>query len=465
MVHALDGVMKWVNRDEWADAFAECRALHFDLACKEAGLDYDDLRVLLGDQHFYTLHGCVLEDFMATDLEDGYNVADDYLKRRGWKESPSERANIAALRHSVVSLYEVAGVVPGASFMARDLIRGGDPILISERSATRTLRPGDRLALRALTVRDKTTMAGGVLVFDVPTSDKLIAMIDDLVAAARAKHRPPAKSRKVGIGRAMLNASIGTLTTRDTILPGCAFIITTFWLRDALQRILGPVPELRDGDGDPIEFLRLVYPLAAGVHQKAIRAALATIPDLRLAGKNFWNWLRPESGGKRPGGLLAPALPFTTTADDGAAFLGSVELKGRQMALSTLSASRAERGRAMLDKALGGLVGEPAVEEVSLDELTHDLEREAAASPLSTDEERAVIHEYLDRHYRLVLDCPVAMLGEISPRQAAKGANKQEKLVSWLKYVENSAARADEAIAGYDFTWMWKDLGLLDRRR
>ena len=119
----------------------------------------------------------------------------------------------------------------------------------------------------------------------------------------------------------------------------------------------------------------------------------------------------------------------------------------------------------MLGRALGDLVGAPAVEEVSLDELMYDLEREAAASPLATAEERAVIHEYLDRHYRRVLDCPVAMLGEISPRQAAKSANKQEKLVSWLKYVENSAARADEAIAGYDFTWMWKDLGLLDRRR
>jgi len=35
-----------------------------------------------------------------------------------------------------LSLYEVSDIVPGESFRARDLVRGGEPVLISERSAT-----------------------------------------------------------------------------------------------------------------------------------------------------------------------------------------------------------------------------------------------------------------------------------------------------------------------------------------
>ena len=43
------------------------------------------------------------------------NVADEYLKRRGWKESAGARAYIRAQRTSVMSLYEVSDVVVGES--------------------------------------------------------------------------------------------------------------------------------------------------------------------------------------------------------------------------------------------------------------------------------------------------------------------------------------------------------------
>jgi hypothetical protein len=47
-----------------------------------------------------------------------------------------------------MSLYEASAIVPGQSFLARDLLRGGAPVLISERTATRTLKEWDRIAAR-----------------------------------------------------------------------------------------------------------------------------------------------------------------------------------------------------------------------------------------------------------------------------------------------------------------------------
>ena len=46
----------------------------------------------------------------------------------------------------------MSDIVPGTSFRARDLIRAGEPLLISERSATRSLKPWDRIAARVVQV-------------------------------------------------------------------------------------------------------------------------------------------------------------------------------------------------------------------------------------------------------------------------------------------------------------------------
>jgi hypothetical protein len=88
------------------------------------------------------------------------------------------------------------------------------------------------------------------------------------------------------------------------------------------------------------------------------------------------------------------------------------------------------------------------------------------SSGLSPDEERAVIQESLDRHYMNLLDEPVPMLGNISPRRAAKSAKGREKLVTWLKFLENGAAHGGGSpMADCDLTWMWEELGVANLRR
>ena len=58
---------------------------------------------------------------------DNDNPVEVYLRRRGWKEPVAVRTYMAALRNSVMSLYEVSDIITGQSFRARDLVRGGDP--------------------------------------------------------------------------------------------------------------------------------------------------------------------------------------------------------------------------------------------------------------------------------------------------------------------------------------------------
>ena len=150
--------MKWLTRDEWRDRFAEVYDGHLLPACDQTDLDVNEIRSILGEDWFMsTVWACAFEDFLTRDFEDGSNVVDDYLKRRGWKEGASTRAYMAALRTSVMSLYEVSDIVRDTSFRARDLVRGGEPILVSERSATRSLKQWDRIATRVVQVGSQTS--------------------------------------------------------------------------------------------------------------------------------------------------------------------------------------------------------------------------------------------------------------------------------------------------------------------
>lgn len=74
----------------------------------------------------------------------------------------------------------------------------------------------------------------------------------------------------------------------------------------------------------------------------------------------------------------------------------------------------------------------------------------------------------MERHYRQVLDEAVPALGDVTPRQAARTVNGREKLVAWLKSLENNAAKAGDGqrgLAAYDFTWMWHELGVTKLRK
>lgn len=70
------------------------------------------------------------------------------------------------------------------------------------------------------------------------------------------------------------------------------------------------------------------------------------------------------------------------------------------------------------------------------------------------------------RHDRL--DQPIGMLGNKTPRQAAKSAAGRRKVAEWHKYLENQAANQldpGDPVVTYSFEWMWEELGVQNLRR
>jgi hypothetical protein len=246
-----------------------------------------------------------------------------------------------------------------------------------------------------------------------------------------------------------------------------AFLVTNLWLDAALKAVQGADrPELLNSDGDPLEFTTLHFPLLPGVTAPKLRAALAAIPALRQENAGFWNWLAEPGVKTQTVPRRATGQTFITTMEDGSLVLSTVELKGRRLSLAANSPARAERGRALLEPVLAGLVGAPLTERTDLNQMLADRPAPAPTG-LSPKQEREVVHQGLDAHYRRVLDEPIPALGGKTPRAAAKTAKGRPAVVAWLKTLENHSRRheAENPMTSYDFGWLWRELGVEGMRQ
>jgi hypothetical protein len=466
---SLQGLMKWLSRVEWRDRFAEIYDHHLLPACRRTGFDAEEVMAILGEDWFMTtVWGCAFEDFLTREGTDGRNIVEDYLKRRGWKEGASARAYTSALRRSVMSLYEVSDIVRDTSFRARDLVRGGDPILIIERSATRSLKQWDRIATRVVQMGSQMHISGAVLPYGREASEKVLKLLRNI-----AKRSDKEKQKLADLVRRDVNdLAIVNAFSQTELLRAAAPTITTVWLIDIIDRATIPeIPEVRNAEGDELLFCTVHYPFAAGVTANDIQLALSRCSELRPANAAFWNWIEPKPLARALGGQKQPpkSQMFSTIMDDGALVLGNVELKDQALILSVNSQTRAERGRALLREVLHGLVVQPLVEIQTLEQRIAT--RDPAPPPrlnLPERERRTIIHDGLDRHYRDLLDQPIPALGNKSPRAAVTTAKGRAKVVDWLKTLENHTAQMaghNDEMATYDFRWLWTELGVNELRR
>ncbi len=443
--HDLAGLMKFLAREEWRGDFQDVLDEHFGPVREAFNLEFEDVAEILEDW-ITTLWGCAFEDFITRTLEpDGRNIVDVYLKRRSWAEGVQSKAYMRSLRVSVMSLYEVSDVQPKTSFLARDLIRGGDPILVLEHSASQSLKAWDRIAARVLPSRDGHRLAGGLLPF---SHEACSLLLEELRIAAGRRRK--------------------ALMLDDGTLRKAAPLFTITWLFDVLPQALGEMqPVLHNSQGDEVVFHIARFPLGTGVTQKQVAEKLDGLPELHREGPKFWNWLELASGpktSKAPRGLV-----WSVTIDDGAVVLGNVELKGRFVVLSVNSAARAVEGSKMLQRLLGHQIRTPLTEIKTVEQMrmSHD-QGQSVQTELPPELAEEVIHKMLDRQYRAVLDEPVPMIGNQSPRMASRTSAGRQKVADWLKYLENQTAsfsNRSDPMATYDFGWMWEELGVVDLRR
>jgi hypothetical protein len=461
--HTLDGLIKWSMRDSWADRFEQILEEHLMPACEETGLESEDVVATIGEDLFMsTVWACAFEDFLTREFDDGENAIDDYLRRRGWKESASVRSYMAALRNSTMSLHEVSDVIPGTSFRARDLIRGGEPVLISERSATRSLKPWQHIAARVVQVGSKMQIGGGLLALDHGTTETFIEALRRFESLGNDEMRQLAEANGDDFDDAAF-PELSPEESRRAIGP----MLTNLWLVDVIDRIQAPRPDLRNADGDEFVLCEVRYPFAARIKANDIRAALMACPEFRPASATTWDWISQDnpSTASRAG---ERSLTVETWHEDGALVLGSIALKNKALVLSVNSQQRSDLGRTLLSEILGQRVGQPSVKTESVEQMASRDVAEPQQLAIREEELCAIVHDQMDRHYRKVLDEPVAALRGETPRAAVKSESGRIRVAEWLKMMENQTAKSGDhnsAMASYSFSWLWTELGISELRR
>ena len=440
MQNDISNLLNFVGREDvWRDRLQEVIAEHLMPALEEFEVNHDDLSELLGEPWPGVLWGCGFEDFLGRRY-GAENVVELYLKQRGWAETPANCEYFAALRDTPVNLYEVSDVKPGTSMVLHDLLGGSEPVTVLEQSATRSLKKWDRIAVRIVADGDCHVISGALLVFN---ADAVELLFDGLRGALKLKKRD-------------------ALQITANQLRGCSPVFTSAWLFTALLNTLNqPQPTFYNSDGDEVLFHDLRFPFAAGVTQKDIAICLDGVNGFHAEGSRFWNWLAPRRAHQRkePSGIMLDSQM------SGATVLGSLELKGKSLLVTVNSVARAAKVEALVTKAVGERLKRPLTTIRTVDQM---MAEESPEPPHEGGDEipPQIARDYMDKHYRETLDAPLPALGGKSPRQAVRNAAGREKVLEWLKLIENRSAKHDDAAIGaYDFGWMWAELGLLDYRK
>jgi hypothetical protein len=461
---AIGIILKWAERDEWNEQLASVFADHFGPVLEDFEMTIEQVIEVLKPDGFMPLFGCAFEDFMTCNFEpDERNVVDDYIKRRGWKESAPVKSYLRALQRSVMSVYEVVGTAPGSHCHLRDLIRGGEPMRVEDRLGSENVVQWDRIAARLLEIKGKTYMSAGVLRLSFDDGTEIVQEIRKLEKELLKRMRKPLREE------GLTEIDLRRLPTAEAILGEMAPLFTRTWLATMLGRLLNPAsPEIRNSEGEPVQFCETRLPLLD--LGSRIEGRLDALSELtrNAGGGPSWSWtaassstpgLEHESGSEQ--GLNLDGL-----AENGARLLGWVRLEADALILETNSRGRAERGRDLLTAALGALVGLPLISVRTAAQMPGE-SRMATQLSLSLEEQNEALQPALDRHYRATLDVPLPALDGKTPRQAVRSRPGREKVARWLKYLENQTERRSRVWGqpGYDFAWMWDALKINDLRR
>ena len=393
---ATENLVRWSTREEWLEPQMETYTAHTAPVADILDVSDDEFEELIGDVADM-LGVFILEDFFTLRFgEDGeINVVDDYLKRRGWRETAPGRRYLESLRDSVTSLYEVVGIDPGRSLTVRDLVRGGEAVTVHEKLGSKSAAPWDRLAARIVEVSGKMYFTGAVLRFRHELSLQFLSLFDE---TAKEMEKDITEEARRVLAKSVDIRSV----VRGFILDGRpgAQMFTHIWLLDTILQAQAPLPALHNTDDEPIVFCRVRFPIV----------------------------------GEEP---------------EVATMLDGIECF--------------ERGQDLLASCLGDLVGPPLVSHRDPKTAAEEHAGQPDAEPeIPLDAAVQVIHSCLDDYYRCILDEPHPSVDGKTLRQAAKTRKGREKVIDWLKKLENTEHRraVQRRHRPYDTSWLWRELGI-----
>lgn len=459
---SVRSIKKWADRPEWSDELGTIFDAHLSSVRELVDISPEELNETIVEGGYGgMLFGVVFEDLLSRRLSpSNNNIVDDYLARRGWRESVVGRHYLQQLRDSVFSVYEVVAVSSGKYCELADLVRGGKIIRVHENMGTQNMVKWDRIAARVLEMDGRHAFSGGILPFTQEASQDLLSLLD--------KSRKQFGKKQLRKRRADIKTSPPSSVNLDyAFLRDACPAFTAIWLAHTLEQMQAPLPKIVNRDGASLVFSETRFPFLPEKTDEISERLDATAEWERDSQQpNFWIWLpEPSSNAERP----RDGLAINTSPGGQRPISGTLELTPGTLTLLTNSLERAEHGTDVLQELLHNLIG-PALNLIQTPEQlmasqpqqNSDRIREPAEG-IDRKVEAQIIHDTLDQHYRKCLDEPIPALGNKTPRQCARNKTGRKKVTEWLKQLENNELRraAGANQEPYDSSWMWVELKLI----
>jgi len=83
---------------------------------------------------------------------------------------------------------------------------------------------------------------------------------------------------------------------------------------------------------------------------------------------------------------------------------------------------------------------------------------EEAEAP--SEDQKQVVHQVLEKHYRKWLDEAAPALGDLSPREAAADPERRPEVIAQLLEAEERTRASSWPMNEFDFDFLWEELGL-----
>lgn len=471
---AIGNVLKYADREPWAQR----RATY--IAEKLAGVVE---RLSMTDEQLYAridglglaemLFGFLSEAFFTEEFDGpATSLIAEYLKRRGWQETPRARRYLEALRDSLPSLYEVVDVRNGEWVDVRDVVRKSPVQRVMEVLGSQQLCRWDRLGARVLEVNGERMFAGGLFHFPREAGDAIQRVLLGSVERFEKEYADLIEAR----------GDRSPTAFADEVLRSSSRAFVEVWLGHTLEASSRPLPELHNTDRHPLLFSQARLPVKGAdldeivERLSALPAWQRESPDVRIwqrhggplgtmtGGRTQKKKARGSGAAKAPAGLALDDAPRTIVA--------TAALEAEALVVETNSRERMAAALEELQAALGGLVGEPLIRyENAAAALKAPRSSRGTMNELPPDaagsmELVQVVHQFKEQHYRHTLDDKVPMLGNRTPRQCARDPKRRAQLVAWLKEIENGEQHQARASGQppFDVRWMWRELGVEEPR-
>jgi hypothetical protein len=364
----------------------------------------------------------VYDSFMTWVILDdpGAGAVAGFLRRYGSRLSPGQRRYLDALRATELRLYDVLEVELDAGLRLRDRLERTVIAVVEER-ATRSIVPGDVLAVRVIAGK-----APGTLELEHPVLP--ITRLDAERIVKELRSIRGRVRRKLGADAAPAFLKIET-----------PIIVNDWWmdrLDAAAEFSTRGSSAFRTAEGDPVAFHAVTF---------AIRDARALLD--RLRGDEAF--------------IVEPEVDQLLWVDPNHhRILGTIRIRDGVLRVEVMSLQRAGAFRAKLMALAGDVASFVAIEPI--DPAQAGARGEAPEEPSIPAELREqIIAEALGKHYASWPDIPVPALGGLTPREAAKDPRERKQLITLLRNFDAASERErKDGKPAYDFAPLWRELGL-----